>query len=112
MLQPKTERQERAIIKNVLSACRDIRTLSKAGYGYLYLASGFIAHYNIHGFIAHYDTPGSLRADILRYADMAGYGERAITDPDHAYYNQKTRIYRALVSELRKLDGAQMVFAG
>ena len=50
-LAPLTERQKVLIVSNVVKACKDITLLNKTGYNFLYLASGFIAHYNLHGFI-------------------------------------------------------------
>ena len=64
MLKPLTAQQQKNIVRNVLAACRDIEKLNKTGYSFLYLACGFIAHYDINGFKAYYSEPGSLQRDI------------------------------------------------
>ena len=53
-LTPLTERQKTLIVNNVVKAVKNIDTLNETGYRYLYLASGFIAHYDLHGFIDFY----------------------------------------------------------
>ena len=53
-LTPLSKRQQDLIVSNVVKACKDITLLNKTGYNFLYLASGFIAHYNLHGFIDFY----------------------------------------------------------
>ena len=57
MLKPLTEKQEDSIVNNICAACKDINKLAKRGYNYIYLASGFIAHYNRFGFMQHYSGP-------------------------------------------------------
>ena len=64
---PMTQRKKELTAKNVLAACKDINKLNKRGYDFLYLASGFIAHYNLEGFKAHY-SEHSLQEDIERNA--------------------------------------------
>jgi hypothetical protein len=99
MLTLQTEKECQLIIKNVLAACKDIRKLNKRGYNFLYLASGFIAHYNLGGFIAEY-TGRSLSADILSYARQNQWCNFRIGEKDAEYYHQKRDIYNAIVSEL------------
>jgi hypothetical protein len=66
MLKPITDTEQRLIVRNVISACKDTKKLNKRGYNFLYLASGFIAHYDIEGFKGVY-SPYGLRSDIARF---------------------------------------------
>lgn len=54
MLIPYTEKQKSLIVNNIVKACSDIEKLNGTGYKFIYLANGFIAHYNINGFKDHY----------------------------------------------------------
>lgn len=101
MLTPKTDKQVRAIVKNVLSACRNIKNLNKAGYDYLYLCSGFIAHYNINGFIDYY-TDNSLIDDIMQFKSQNEWNKFRPGEKDYEYYHQKGEIYSMIVAELSK----------
>lgn len=100
MLTLKTDKECKYIVKNVLSACRDISKLTKAGYNFLYLAQGFIAHYNRAGFMDYYREPGSLERDILANARANQWYNFSATDKDGAYYHQKRDIYNAILSGL------------
>ena len=48
-LTPLTERQKTLIVNNVVKAVKNIDSLNQTGYRFLYLSSGFIAHYDLHG---------------------------------------------------------------
>jgi hypothetical protein len=102
MIKLKTENQVTSIVNNVVAACKDITKLNKTGYDYIYLASGFIAHYNLHGFIAHY-SENSLELDIVRNICMNRYSNFRPGDRDFDYYNQKADIYRRIADELQKI---------
>lgn len=65
------------ILRNVelVFKSKDSKKLNKVGYGFLYLMSGFIAHYDLHGFQYYYRdlrllindlNPESLRNDAYR----------------------------------------------
>lgn len=73
MLTPITDREKSLIVKNVVAACKDIHKLNKRGYGFLYVASGFIAHYNLGGFIDYY-TRHSLADDIANNSATNQWG--------------------------------------
>ncbi len=85
---PLTQRQKQIIAKNVLAACKDINKLNKTGYNFLYLASGFIAHYNLQGFIAYY-SEHSLKADIERNAKPNQWHNFRQGERDADYYHAK-----------------------
>ena len=98
-LVPYTERQATLIVNNVVRATRDITKLNRTGYNYLYLCSGFIAHYNVHGFKDYY-TLNSLAADILRNVEMNQWRNFRPGDKDYEYYMAKADIYRRIVEAL------------
>ena len=96
-MKPLTDIQQTRIVNNVIAACRDINKLNKAGYDFLYLASGFIAHYNIDGFKTYYSEPGSLQADIEVNA-RANQWHNFRKGEQHAdYYHSKRDTYNAII---------------
>lgn len=96
-----TENQRVRIVNNIVKAANgDINKLSKQAYNFLYLASGFIAHYNHYGFMAYYDEPNKLKRDILanrRFNQWLNFrpGER-----DYDYYMSKADIYNRICDQL------------
>ena len=62
-MKPITPTMQKRIVTNILAACKDITKLNKDGYNFIYLAAGFIAHYDLHEFIDYYED-GSLQDDI------------------------------------------------
>ena len=97
MLTLKTEKEMDYIVKNVKAACKDITKLTKAGYDFLYVSSGFIAHYNRHGFIDYYRREANLRRDILNNAGMNTWRNFSPGEKDYLYYHQKGEIYNRIV---------------
>jgi len=96
MLKPLTTRQQTMIINNVKKALLDINTLNKAGYNYLYLCSGFIAHYNIEGFKDYY-SKNSLKKDLL---DNKSYNTWNNFSSNYEYYMSKKTVYEQLLKLL------------
>lgn len=94
---PLTATQQARIVNNVTAACRDITKLNSTGYGFLYLASGFIAHYNIDGFKAYYSEPGSLQADIEANARANQWHNFRKGERDADYYHSKRDTYNAIL---------------
>ena len=99
-LAPITPEQQAKTVKNVLAACKDINKLNKAGYGFLCLAPGFIAHYNRFGFKEHYARPGSLREDILAYRFQNQWRNFREGERNCAYYHSKCDVYNAICEKL------------
>lgn len=97
MLKPLTDIQQTRIVNNVVAACRDIEKLNKTGYDFLYLASGFIAHYDINGFKAHYSEPGSLQRDIEENARFNQWHNFRTGEENAAYYHSKRDTYNAIL---------------
>ena len=100
MITPLTERQKQLIVSNLLKACKDITKLNKTGYGFIYLASGFIAHYNLFGFIEYYTYAGNLKEDILRYKYQNKWDNFHPGDEHYEYYMSKRDVYTLLCERL------------
>ena len=94
-----TEKEKSLIVKNVLSACNDINKLNKRGYNFLYLASGFIAHYNLQGFIDYYQN-NSLINDILNNKKFNQWNNFNSSDKNYDYYMSKKQVYNAICEGL------------
>ena len=93
---PLTQRQKQLIAKNVLAACKDISKLNKTGYNFLYLASGFIAHYNLEGFKAYY-SEHNLQDDIERNARANQWNNFRAGERDADYYHSKRDCYNMIL---------------
>lgn len=102
MLQPLTDRQKTLIVNNVVSACKDINKLNKTGYNFLYLASGFIAHYNMYGFKDFY-SDNNLRQEILSNVKQNMWNNFTPRDRDYDYYMSKADVYRRIVAQINNL---------
>jgi hypothetical protein len=98
-LAPLTERQKTLIVNNVVAAVDNIDSLNKTGYKYLYLCSGFIAHYDLYGFIAHY-SDYNLKQDILSYAGANQWRNFRPGDTDYEYYMSKADVYARIVEKI------------
>jgi hypothetical protein len=93
---PLTERQKTLIVNNVIKAVKNIDNLNKTGYNFLYLASGFIAHYDLYGFIASY-TGKSLKRDIISYAGQNQWNNFRPGERDYDYYMAKKDVYNRIL---------------
>jgi hypothetical protein len=93
---PLTERQKTLIVNNVIKAVKNIDNLNKTGYNFLYLASGFIAHYDLYGFIASY-TGKSLKQDIISYAGQNQWNNFRPGERDYDYYMAKKDVYNRIL---------------
>lgn len=111
MLKPYTERQKTLIVNNIVKACSDIEHLNSTGYKFIYLASGFIAHYNLNGFKAYY-SGHSLKRDIERNARANMWGNFTPNERDYDYYMSKKDIYQRILGQLvanDELDAIQFM---
>jgi hypothetical protein len=95
MLKPITPNEQRLIVRNVIAACKDTEKLNKRGYNFLYLCSGFIAHYNLEGFKGVY-SPYGLRADIARYKRYNQWQNFKPGDKNYEYYKSKADTYNQI----------------
>ena len=94
-----TEKQKNLIVNNIVKACSDIEKLNGTGYKYIYLASGFIAHYNIGGFKDHYSRY-DLESDIIKNLQSNLWLNFREGDRDYQYYKSKADVYRRIVDKL------------
>ena len=99
-LSPLTLTEQSAIIKNLASACRDIRKLNSNGYKFIHLASGFIAHYNRFGFIDAYSEPGALERAIRANAGPNQWSNFRPGERHFDYYLSKRMVYNGVLSAL------------
>jgi hypothetical protein len=97
---PITEKQKSLIVANVVKACSNIEKLNGTGYKFLYLSSGFIAHYNLGGFIGHY-REYNLERDIFDNVRMNQWNNFSPTDSNYEYYMSRKDVYNRI---LRKLE--------
>ena len=100
-MQAITPKDQALTVKNILQACKDITKLNKRGYNFLYLANGFIAHYNQAGFIDHYQTH-DLKLDIVDNMRSNQWGNFSPKDKDFEYYMSKRAIYNAIYEGILK----------
>jgi hypothetical protein len=96
---PLSQTQQANIVRNVLAACKDISKLNRTGYGFINLASGFIAHYNLDGFKAYYDEPNSLQRDIEAYARQNQWTNFRTGERDADYYHSKRDTYNQILGQ-------------
>lgn len=99
-LKPLTERQKTLIVNNVIKAVQDITKLNKTGYGFLYLASGFIAYYNLYGFIEHFKDH-DLKRDILNNHRQNQWLNFKEGDTNYDYYKSKAEVYNRIVEAIK-----------
>ena len=81
----------RAIINNLkkIFETKDIGLLTKPTYNFLYLTSGFIAHYDKHGFQCHYRNVDDLIRDLKSSNDIERpqyYLSSFFQNDDHSKY--------------------------
>ena len=98
-----TEKQKSLIVNNIVRACDDINKLNGTGYKFIYLASGFIAHYNIHGFKSNYDIVDcgySLADAILANESSNRFDNFREGDQNYHYYKSRADIYKRIVAKL------------
>jgi hypothetical protein len=98
-LKPLTPMQQTRIVNNVVKACSDIEQLNSTGYKYLYLCSGFIAHYNLYGFINYYSN-SNLKRDILNNERFNMWTNFKPEDRDYDYYMSKAQVYQRIIKAL------------
>ena len=98
-LTPLTERQKSLIVNNVVKAVKNIESLNKTGYNFLYLCSGFIAHYDLYGFISHYSDT-NLKHDIVSFAGQNQWKNFRPGDSDYEYYMSKADVYNRILKEI------------
>jgi hypothetical protein len=99
---PHSVDEEQKIVRDCVKAAMNIESMTDRAYHYLYLASGFIAHYDKFGFMAHYQEPGSLKADILDNQRDNQWSNFHPQDDSYDYYMQKKKIYNTICDCLKQ----------
>lgn len=69
---------------------------NKYAYNFIHIASGFIAHYNIHGFIENYGSTHALAKDILNNKSSNQWNNFHKGEKDYEYMMQKKEIYNRI----------------
>lgn len=100
MLTPMTEKEQDLTVAAVVRAVKDITKLNKRAYNFLYLASGFIAHYDLRGFMTYYSDT-SLRADIVQNANSNRWANFRQADRDYDYYKVEADVYQRIVDAIK-----------
>jgi len=100
MLKPLTERQKKMIVNNINKVLNtgNIELLTRQSYNYLYLCSGFIAHYDLYGFRHYYSDTNDLARDIVLNEDWnSNHSNFRVGDKDYEYYKAKGDVYKEIV---------------
>lgn len=104
-LTPLTTRQIVMIVGNIrkVMTTRNSKNLSKQAYNFLYLSSGFIAHYNLYGFQDVYANVDELAANILNNKANNQWGNFRLGEDMYDYYMSKKNCYNAICKMLEDL---------
>jgi Na+-transporting NADH:ubiquinone oxidoreductase subunit NqrF len=102
---PLTSRQIAMIVGNIrkVMTTHDSRQLTKQAYNFLYLASGFIAHYSLYGFQDAYANVDELAANILNNKANNQWGNFRLGEDMYDYYMSKKGCYNAICKMLEDL---------
>lgn len=100
MLKPLTERQKTLIVNNVVKACKDIDQLNKTGYNFVYLANGFIAHYDLNGFKSAYNYGVNLKNALLNNQRFNQWSNFREGEQNYDYYMSKKDVYNRICAKL------------
>jgi hypothetical protein len=101
-IEPYNREEEQKIVADFVRAAGDINSMTNRAYNFLYLASGFIAHFDKYGFTEHYEEPGSLKKDILYHQRDNQWDNFCQGEENYDYYMQKKKIYNAVCDCLRQ----------
>lgn len=104
MIPIKSPNQVNRIINSFIKVFKtnDIEHLSKQAYDFIYLASGFIAHYNIGGFKDNYKNVNLFRYELNVNQPHNQWMNFSPNDEDYLYYMQKRKIYNEICKCARK----------
>jgi len=95
-----TQKEQDLTVAAVVRAVGNITKMNKRAYNFLYLAQGFIAHYNQQGFMMFYSVR-DLRKDILDNAEANRWLNFRQGDRDYEYYKAKADVYQRVVNLIR-----------
>jgi hypothetical protein len=94
----RTNRQADLIVSNLRKVFEtgEIKHLSNSSYKFLYLCSGFIAHYNLYGFRAEYENVNDLKLNLARSYGANQWRNFHVGERDYEYYMEKRDIYNRI----------------
>jgi len=97
-MKPYTPRQKSLIVNSFKRVFQtgNIDHLTTPAYKFIMLASGFIAHYNLHGFQDYYRDTSLLKQDILQNKNINQWRNFQPGEADYEYYQAKAGIYNAI----------------
>ena len=100
-MKPITEKTKNSILRSIKQMVKfnDMSKMTKETYNFLYLASGFIAHYNLYGFIDYYNSQGGVFAlvkDILDNKRNNQWDNFRKGEANYDYYMSKKEVYNAI----------------
>ena len=102
MLTPLTVRQQQLIVASLRKVFQtdNIEHLTKSAYKFLYLSSGFIAHYNLYGFRDHYANVNDLKRAIARNYGANQWRNFRPGERDYEYNMAKRDCYNSIAALL------------
>jgi hypothetical protein len=94
----KTLRQTDLIVSSIRKVfeTNDINNLTNSAYKFLYLSSGFIAHYNLYGFRGAYADVNDLKAQLAQSYAANQWSNFRPGERDYSYMMQKKEIYNRI----------------
>lgn len=97
-LELQTPRQVDLIVSSLRKVfeTNDINNLTNAAYKFLYLSSGFIAHYNLYGFRIEYNDVEKLKRDLAKNHFSNQWNNFRPGERDYDYMMQKKEIYNRI----------------
>lgn len=95
-LTPLKEREIKEIVNSVNKVLDtgNIDHLTKKAYNFLYLCSGFIAHYNHEGFKGHYQNVSDLRRNLEQNYNSNMWRNFRVGETNAEYYHAKAEVYK------------------
>lgn len=97
-----TTREQTLIVNSFIRVIKtgNINNLTSIAYKYIYLASGFIAHYNLQGFREEYTNTQQLKAEIIANHHLNKWLNFRPGDNNYEYYSSKANVYTAIVKAI------------
>jgi len=98
----RSTRQADLIVSSLRKVFRtdEISHLSNSAYKFLYLCSGFTAHYNLYGFRDEYANVNDLKRAIARNYGANQWRNFHVGERDYEYYMEKRDIYNRIAGLL------------
>lgn len=104
----------KSIINNIrlVFKAKDINKLSKSAYDFLYLTSGFIAHYDINGFKSYYFDLRNLIKDLKDSSDVVN-PEYYLSDSfkeNNEYYTSKAKTLKQVKPLIEEFEDSINIY--